>query len=91
MPPSWRRSIGSTCCSAGLAQARELLGVGPWADSFQGLSVSDDEVTRSLGQAPGYPRFPSVDALSQGPAWAEIAAGHPGWAWLRTAYAAVRS
>ncbi|WP_405066387.1 AAA family ATPase [Kribbella sp. NBC_01510] len=84
----WRRPFErlDSLLAAAVAEARVRFGSAAGHDSFRGLYISDDQAADVLSRPLGEPlcaHRAGVPDRSLEPAWADIAAHHEGWAWLR--------
>jgi AAA+ superfamily predicted ATPase len=82
-PPAWRlpfQRLDASLAEA-VAEARLRFGADAGHDSFRGLYLSDDDVVAALARPLGTPLRDAGRAPA--PEWHEVAAAHPGWAWLR--------
>src|SRR4051794_7396157 len=66
-----------------VGKARSRFGAEAGHDSFRGLYITEESVADALRHPAGEPLSPSSDAGRPQGGWAEIAAHHRGWAWLR--------
>ncbi|MEV0825107.1 AAA family ATPase [Nonomuraea rubra] len=82
-PADWRRPFRrlDALLADAVAQARLRYGADAGHDSFRGLYITDEAAADALRHPPGEPL--RTTPRTPGPAWAEVAAHHPGWAWLR--------
>ncbi|MFG1817773.1 AAA family ATPase [Kribbella sp. NPDC049174] len=87
----WRRPFQrlDTLLAEAVAEARVRFGAEAGHDSFRGLYISDEQAVAALSRPPGEPlrvgQEAGPDRLLE-PAWADVAAVHGGWAWLRRTY-----
>ena len=84
----WRRPFQrlDALLAEAVAEARLRFGADAGHDSFRGLYISEENAADALRHPPGEPLRPQRAAAGPPPepTWAEVAAHHRGWAWLRS-------